>query len=91
MESVTMELTLRNSVGSSDLQVEIDWVPPKGNARMSAVLKDLAWLEDNICTIVGVAGGMATILILTIQVTMICRHRRHGCKSFQSPKIEVKM
>ena len=86
-----MELTLRNSVGSTDLQIEIDWVPPQGNARMSAVMKDLAWLEGNICTIVGVAGGMATCLILVIQATMICRHRRHGCKSFQSPKIEVKI
>ena len=84
---VLLDLSLENSLGSSSLQVEVEWREAPGTEMMSAVMRDIAWLEQNICTVVGVAGALAVCLILVIQVTIICRHRRHGCKSFHSDKI----
>ena len=82
-----LDLSLENSLGSSSLQVEVEWREGPGTEMMSAVMRDIAWLEHNICTVVGVTGALAVCLILVIQVTIICRHRRHGCKSFHSDKI----
>ena len=82
-----LDLSLENSLGSSSLQVEVEWTEAPGTEMMSAVMRDIAWLEHNICTVVGVAGALAVCLIIIIQVTIICRHRRHGCKSFHSDKI----
>ena len=90
MEDLSLEVTLTNPLDSTSKLIEIDYVTQE-QAGMSAIMRDVAWIEKNICTIVGVALGLALLLIIVIQVTMICRHKRHGCKSFRSEKIEVKM
>lgn len=87
MEDVILDLSLDNSLGSSSLQVEVDWTEGPGTEMMSAVMRDIAWIEQNICWVVGVAAGVAVCLIIIIQLSIICRHRRHGCKSFHSDKI----
>ena len=87
MEDLILDLSLDNSLGSSSLQVEVEWAEAPGTEMMSAVMRDIAWIEQNICSVVGVAGGVAVCIILVIQLTIICRHRRHGCKSFHLDKI----
>ena len=87
MEDVLLDLSLDNSLGSSSLQVEVEWREAPGTEMMSAVMRDIAWIEQNICYVVGVAGAVAVCLIIIIQVSIICRHRRHGCKSFHLDKI----
>ena len=87
MEDLILDLSLDNSLGSSSLQVEVEWTEAPGREMMSAVMRDIAWIEENICSVVGVAAGLAVCLIIIIQLTIICRHRRHGCKSFHSDKI----
>ena len=72
---VMLDLSLENSLGSSSLQMEVEWTEAPGTEMMSAVMRDIAWLEQNICAMVGVAGALAVCLIIVIQVTIICRHR----------------
>ena len=81
MEDVILDLKLENSVGSSSLQVEVE-TASQDIEMMSAVMRDIAWIEQNICIVVGVSGAVAFCLIITIQLTIIFRHKRHGCKSF---------
>ena len=50
------------------LQVEVDWTEAPGTEMMSAVMRDIAWLEQNICSVVGVAGALAVCLIIIIHI-----------------------
>ena len=89
MDDLKLEVNISNSAGWTSTVVEVVMVTyPSG---ISALMRDMSWLQNNICPVVGVAGGVAFLVIIIAQTTIIIRHRRHGCQSFNSGKVSLKL
>lgn len=91
LEDLRLEVKVENDVGSftTTLEIVLRLYP---NTGISALIRDMTWLQDNICPIVGVAGAVVFLVILLAQLTIMLRHKRHGCQSFESDgKICVKL
>ena len=86
-----IDAVIENDAGSSNTSIDIVLMvyPHSG---ISALIRDMTWIQDNICPIVGVAGSAAFLVILLVQVALMLRHRRHGCQSFDDGgKICIKL
>ena len=57
----------------------------------TSVAANVAWIEFNVCTVLGIAAGALFSLIILLQLGCYVRHRRHGCKRFETNKIQFKM
>ena len=86
-----IDAVIENDEGSSNTSIDIVLMvyPTTG---ISALIRDMTWLQDNICPIVGVAGAVAFLVIILVQVALMLRHKRHGCQSFEdSGKVCIKL
>lgn len=89
MDDVKLEVNISNSAGWTSAVVDIVMITyPTG---ISALMRDMSWLQNNICPVVGVAGGVAFLVIIIAQAAIIIRHRRHGCQTFNNDKVSLKM
>ena len=91
IEDLRIDAVIENDAGSSNISIDVVLMvyPHSG---ISALIRDMTWIQDNICPIVGVAGAAAFLVILLVQVVLMLRHKRHGCQSFDNGgKICIKL
>ena len=87
IEDTEFLLEISNIGGVAVVTIEVVTINyPSG---LSALMRDISWLQDNVCLVVGVAGGVACLLIIGAQITIMVRHKRHGCQSFSSQKLNI--
>ena len=86
---VKLLVEISNGIGNASIEIEIfSMVYPSG---LSGIVRDMAWIQENICPIVGVAGGLAFILIIVCQAAIIIRHKRHGCQDLTDSRVTIKL
>ena len=91
---IALVVEIQNLGGFSQFPVSISLESTnaaESTGKMSAMMRDMAWLEINICTILGIAAGAIFAILLFLQVAFFIRHKRHGCKRFETNKIQFKM
>ena len=91
IEDLRIEAVIENDVGSTNTSLDIVLMvyPHTG---ISALIRDMTWIQDNICPIVGVAGAVAFLVIILVQVALMLRHKKHGCQSFDNGgRVSIKL
>ena len=91
---ISLVVDIQNMGGFTQFPISISLGSPtmsQSKGKMSAVMKEMAWLEINICTVLGIAAGSIFSILLFLQVAFFIRHKRHGCKRFETNKMQFKM
>ena len=87
IDDTELELEISNIAGVAVVTIEVVTINyPSG---LSALMRDITWLQDNVCLVAGVAGGVACLVIIGAQVVIMVRHKRHGCQSFSNQKLHM--
>ena len=92
--NIALVVDIQNLGGFAQFPVSITLGSPttaESKGEMSTMMEELAWLEINICTILGIAAGTIFAILLFLQVAFFLRHKRHGCKRFETNKMQFKM
>ena len=87
---INLLVDIENLGGFSQFPVSIS-LESALSAEMSAMMRDMEWFEMNICTVLGIAAGTIFAILLFLQVAFFIRHKRHGCKRFETNKMQFKM
>ena len=87
------------------VQLEVETLPSKLQLPLPATewIQVLAFIEtpntdilnqqnvfqSHLCSVLGVAAGAALLMLLAVQAGLLVRHRRHGCRRFETNKIAM--
>ena len=90
LASAEIMMMVYPSPGISALVRDLGWIQVTTRFSINFHCDSFVYtFQTNICPIVGVAGGVVFLIIISAQAAIICRHKRHGCQSFSSGKVNM--